>query len=255
MTQGGTVFARQWRPAHEGSGAPAILLFHDSLGCVALWRDFPAALARASECPVIAYDRLGFGQSDPNPETLSLDFVADEAGEAVPLLQAELGFERFIAFGHSVGGGMAVGAATTFPDACLAVITMSAQAFVEDRTVAGLRAAQIVFADAGQFNRLARYHGDKTQWVLDSWLGIWLAPSFADWTLDAALPQVRCPLLALHGKRDEYGSDAHPRRISTLAGGPASMVLLDDCGHIPHREQPSQVLRHVVPFVAEIGRS
>lgn len=246
---GHTLFARCWRPERASPGDPTILLFHDSLGCVMLWRRFPEELAAATGLPVLAYDRLGFGRSDPNPHRLGTDFIAEEARVSVPALRAHIAFDRFVAFGHSVGGAMAVASAAAFPDDCAAVITESVQAFVEDRTLAGIREAQAQFADPGQVARLARYHGDKACWVLDAWIETWLSPAFADWTLDAMLAQTRCPLLAIHGDRDEFGSRAHPERIATLAGGPATTLLIDNCAHVPHREQPGPVLEAVSAFL------
>lgn len=238
-TPAGRVFARQW----DGAGAP-IVLFHDSLGSVGLWRAFPEALARVTRRKVIAYDRLGFGRSDPHPGLLDFDFVASEAHDAFRALRAQLGFDRFVAFGHSVGGGMAAACAAAFPGACEALITESAQAFVEDRTIEGILAAQDVFAQPGQLERLQRHHGDKAAWVLRAWIDTWLAPGFADWNLDALLGEVRCPALVIHGDHDEYGSVRHPRRIAEHVKGGATLELLP-CGHVPHRECEDAVLAAV----------
>lgn len=249
---GGDLFARRWRPAGTAETAPAIVLVHDSLGCVELWRDFPPALAAATGLDVVAYDRLGFGQSAAHPGRLALDFMADEARRFMPLLLQGLGITTAIPFGHSVGGAMAIETAAALPDRCAAVVTIAAQAFVEDRTVAGISAARDQFAAPEQVARLARYHGDKARWVLDAWIDTWLAPGFAAWSLDATLPRLRRPILAIHGDRDEYGSAVHPRRIADLAGGGGRAVLLADCGHVPHREQPARVLDEVARFLKGI---
>lgn len=252
-TQGGALFARTWRPKHSAAAAPAILLFHDSLGCVELWRDFPARLAAHVGLPVVAYDRLGFGRSDRNPTVPAPDFMQDEARVSLPALRGRLGLERFIAFGHSVGGAMATACAAAAPDSCLAVITEAAQAFVEDRTLEGIRAAQARFAEPDQIARLARHHGDKARWVLDAWTGAWLAPAFADWSLDAHLAALQCPVLAIHGDRDEYGSILHPQRIVEKAGRGGRLVLVPDCGHVPHREAAETVLGAVGEFLNACG--
>ena len=245
----GTLFARRWLPKSARDDDPTILLFHDSLGCVALWRSFPEELATATGLPVVAYDRLGFGKSTPHPSNLERDFIALEGRRSLPALRRQLPFDRFIAFGHSVGGAMAVAAAGQHPHLCPAVITEAAQAFAEDRTLASIRDAQAQFADPGQVARLARYHGENTRWVLESWFGTWLSPHFAGWTLYEALAGLRCPLLAIHGDRDEYGSGAHPARIARLAGGGCELAPIEDCGHIPHRERPAAVLEHVKGFL------
>ena len=246
----GRLFARQWQPDDvEPAGAP-LLLLHDSLGCVELWRDFPAQLAAATRRRVIAYDRLGFGRSDARVGRPSKDFVAEEATTILPALREQLAIDRFVAVGHSVGGGMAVEIAAHEPADCEALVTMAAQAFVEDRTIAGLLVAQAQFRDPAQVERLARYHGDKAAWALDAWLGQWLDPAFAAWSLADALPRVVCPTLAIHGEQDEYGSVAHPQRIAGGVSGPARVAILPGVGHVPHREKPDLVVRLIADFLA-----
>jgi pimeloyl-ACP methyl ester carboxylesterase len=249
-TDHGTLFARTWGPSElRRDNDATILLFHDSLGCVELWRDFPQQLAVATRRSVVAYDRLGFGHSDAHPGLLPLTFIRDEAAIAVPRLCEALGLAAIVPFGHSVGGGMAIATASRWPERCIAVVTESAQSFVEDRTRDGLRAARVEFARPGQLDRLGRYHGAKARWVLDAWIETWLSPDFADWHLDDDLRRVRSPTLALHGDRDEYGSAEHPERIARLTQGPARAVILEGCGHVPHREQPERVLNEVTRFL------
>ena len=247
----GRIFAREWSLPGAGAHRPAspIVLFHDSLGCVELWRDFPAELSAASGRRVIAYDRLGFGRSDAREVLPELDFIAEEARVYFPAVREQLGLERFVVFGHSVGGGMAVNCAAHHGAACVALITESAQAFVEDRTVEGLEDARALFKDPGQVDRLKRYHGDKARWVLDAWIESWLAPAFATWSLRPVLPQVDCPALVIHGVDDEYGSPVHPALIAELSGGLARLELMADTRHVPHREREADVVAMVRAFL------
>lgn len=249
QTDKGRLFARNWVPPSTQAGNP-ILLFHDSLGCVELWRNFPRMLATATGRRVVAYDRLGFGQSDPYPGKLPFDFVAAEARDMVPAVLTQLGMDRFVACGHSVGGGMAVETAARFPSRCAALVTVAAQAFVEDRTLAAIRAAERQFNDTDALTRLARYHGNRAVWVLDAWISTWLSPGFADWTLDDALASVRCPVLAIHGEFDEYGSRAHPDRIAGAAG---RALILPGRGHVPHREDERRLVREIAEFLKDSG--
>ena len=249
----GNIFARTWGGG-GGRGAP-IILFHDSLGCVELWRDFPEQLCTRTGRVVVAYDRLGFGRSDPHPGTLGPGFIRDEARTALPALRAALGIDHMVLYGHSVGGAMAVCAAGAWPEATEAIVTEAAQAFVEERTLAGVRAARTAMRAPDHIRRLARYHGQKAHWVLDAWTETWLSPAFRDWRLDDDLRAVRCPVLALHGDRDEYGSLAFPERIGALPPVATRVVILEDCGHIPHREQPGRVLEVTARFLQGASRS
>lgn len=258
----GRLFAREWTPADgaaEGARAgatpepPPIVLLHDSLGCVDLWRDFPARLSAATGRRVLAWDRLGFGRSDPRAGRLPMDFIADEAKRFFPHVRAALGGGRFVAFGHSVGGGMAVHCAAAAGAGCAALITESAQAFAEEKTLAGVRQAKEEFRDAKQFERLTRYHGDKARWVLDAWTDTWLDPDFATWSLAPVLPRVGCPVLAIHGVDDEFGSPRHPELIGRACTGPTRVELLAGTRHVPHRERPAAVAGLVADFLMRRG--
>lgn len=268
-TAHGRLFARCWAagptPCPDASAPPPIVLFHDSLGCVDLWREFPAVLCRATGRGVIAYDRLGFGRSDARTGLLPRDFVEDEARTSLPALRAHFGVQRFVALGHSVGGGMAAHCAATrgtpgdgpggaAGSDCDALITIAAQACVEERTLQGIRDAQAQFeSHPEQFARLARYHGgskERARWVLSAWVDRWLDPAFAGWSLQGAMARVTCPVLALHGERDEYGSPEQPARIARWAAGPAQVCMLPGQAHSPHREQPAAAAGLVADFLA-----
>ena len=230
------------------------MLLHDSLGSIEQWRDFPEALAGAVERDVLAYDRLGFGKSAARHDRPTAAFVTDEATTFFPAIQRALGLGRLCLFGHSVGGAMALAIAGR-NTGCEAVITEAAQAFVEDRTLEGIRTAQAQFDEPKQFEKLVRWHGAKARWVLDAWTQVWLSPEYRSWTLDDELARVSCPVLAIHGDGDEYGSVEFARRIAGRVRGPAELAILAHCGHIPHRERRAEVLRLCASFLARIGES
>lgn len=249
-TSAGRLFVKRWIPDGQiRTERVPIVLFHDSLGCVELWKDFPETLSAATGREVIAYDRLGFGLSDPCPQALDARFVLEEADIAFSALLQTLELQDFTALGHSVGGGMAIACAAAFPERCRGLITLAAQAFVEECTLDGIRQAQQAFARPGQLERLSKYHGDKAAWVLSAWTDTWLADSFSHWNLNESLAQVRCPVLAIHGDGDEYGSAQHPERIVSLVTGPATMEILPDCGHVPHREKLGVVIDLIEVFL------
>jgi len=251
----GRIFVRSWFPERDAlhpNHAP-ILLLHESLGCIEQWKDFPSALANATGRTVVAYDRLGFGRSDRLTAPPAPTFVEDEAAHGFACVLQHLGIERFVVLGHSVGGSMAVHCAARYPEACQAMIAMSAVTFVEQRTLSGIRQARAWFADPAQRERLRRYHGERSDWVLSAWIDTWLAPDFATWTLAHALPAVGCPSLAIHGDDDEFGSERHPQLIADHASGQVEQALLSGVGHVPHREQPELVLERIERFLQRIG--
>jgi pimeloyl-ACP methyl ester carboxylesterase len=243
------LFARAWHTPQAEAKVPIVLL-HDSLGSVELWREFPQALCMATGRDVIAYDRLGFGKSDAYPGSIKLDFIVREATDYLPSILRAFHIDRFVIFGHSVGGEMSAIAAAEHPGRCVALITESAQAFAEDITLDGVRRAKVAFSDPAQIERLKRYHGEKAPWVVTSWIDSWLSPELAGWTLGPWLPRIECPVLALHGDGDEYGSPRHPEMIVQGVPGTAKLGLIPGCGHVPHREKQAEILGLVVDFLA-----
>ncbi len=192
-TPQGRLYAKTWNLA-VCADSPPILLFHDSLGCVALWREFPdcsrwaftaasslMTAARASVVPILVKKPCRWTSSQQKRRSV------------LPFLFEQLSISKFLACGHSVGGGMAVEAAARFPDRCDAVVTIAAQAFVEEKTLQGIRSAQEAFRSAENVARLGKYHGSKAQWVLRSWIDTRLSPQFASWSLEPALRKTLLP--------------------------------------------------------------
>lgn len=245
----GVVFSQVW--THDlAQGAPIVLL-HDSLGCVALWRDFPSQLAQATGRTVIAYDRIGFGQSSAYSGTLPLSFIADEAQHSFAAVRDYFGLEQYVLLGHSVGGGMAVSIAAAYPQQCRALITLSAQSLVQTHTTDGIRQAKRQFQQPEAMDKLHKYHADKAQWVLNAWTETWLSDKFAAWSLDLCLPDVQCPTLVIHGELDEYGTEEHAQRIAQGVSGKATLAVLAECGHVPQREQTERCLALIRHHLAD----
>lgn len=247
---GGFVYVKRWTPESNSIKSPLILL-HDSLGSVDLWRDLPSTLVEKLGRCVVAYDRLGFGKSEARDLIPSIEFIEEEAIKYFPAIKEYLSIQSYVLLGHSVGGGMAINIASRDHD-CQAVITVSAQAFVEDLTIRGIQEAKQMFEQSGQIERLEKWHGSKAKWVLHAWTDVWLSPEFADWSLQSSIENVYCPILAIHGENDEYGSSAFPEYISENAAGQAGMLLMRNCGHMPHKEKPQEMIDAVKGFLGEI---
>jgi len=243
----GTIFVKKWIPESPKFSSP-IVLMHDSLGCVDLWRDFPEQLARSLSCVVIAYDRFGFGRSSVNNNIPSIDFVWDEADIYFPYIKVAAQFNKYYLFGHSVGGAMSIGIAAKDKD-CIGVVTESAQAFVEEMTIAGIKEAQVLFQQHGQLERLMKWHGDKASWVLKAWIDVWLSAEFSSWSLESRIGKVTCPVLALHGDKDEYGSNAFPEFIASKVSGKSKIIIIENCGHVPHKEMTDEVISQTTLFL------
>lgn len=247
----GEIFTCTWTPKILQKEYPIILL-HDSLGCVGLWKDFPRMLAECMQQPVMAYDRLGAGKSSFLHQLPSADFVEKEAFYFFPLIISALGISKFSLLGHSVGGAMALLMASNNNNSCQSVITIAAQAYVEKQTIVSIANAQEYFKNEKAFKKLVKWHGTKAKWVLDAWTKVWLSEAFQSFSVLPFLSKVTCPTLSLHGELDEYGSADFPKSIATGVAVPSHYIIIKNCGHVPHREQPLQLLQYIEDFYKNV---
>ena len=251
---GGRVEYARWGAGE--AGASALILLHEGLGCVGMWRDWPAELARAAGREVLAYTRFGYGGSSPARLPRPIDFMTREARDVLPevLEQAGIGAEAPpVLVGHSDGGTIALLCAAAGEVALRGVVTLAAHAFNEPHCIAGIEAAREAFRAGGLRGRLARYHGAGTDDAFRGWCDAWLSPAFEHWTVEDELARVKAPLLVVQGRDDPYGT---LRQVETIAGrvnGPCDTLVLDDCGHSPHRDRPAATTAAIVRFAANLG--
>lgn len=217
------------------------MLLHDGLGCLDTWRDFPEALARATELPVLAYERPGYGGSEGPPRPLP-EALEHEAQTGLPDLLEACGVDRPLLFGHSDGGTLALLAAARRPQAFRAVLVEAAHVLIEPATVAGLEATRAAFAEGPLAEALARHHGPGTRAVFEAWCEGWLGPMGRTWTMLDRLEAIAAPVVFVQGDADPYGTEAQVRAVMERVSGQAKGLILPGCGHAPHRECPEAVL-------------
>lgn len=229
---------------------PTLVFLHEGLGSVAMWRDFPARVAHATGCRTVAYSRYGYGQSDLLEAPHGPDYMHREAREALPDLLHALGIERPVLVGHSDGASIALIHAGDGRWDCAGLVLMAPHCFVEDVSIRSIEQAKAVFATTDLASKLSRYHRDPVS-TFHGWNDIWLHPDFRAWNIEDALPGIRCPILAIQGEDDEYGTMAQVDAIPKGANAsPAVEILkLADCRHSPHKDQPEAVIRGIVDFV------
>lgn len=245
-----------WGPAP--GERPTLVLLHEGLGCVEMWRDFPRQLSEATGLGVFAYSRLGYGRSDPVPLPRPLRYMHDEARLLPEVLKA-VGIQDAILVGHSDGASIAIicagsGACAT---AARALILEAPHVFAEEVGLRSIAQARDSFQAGDLAAKLARYHGDNLQGAFWGWNGAWLHPDFRFWNLEEYLPTVRVPSLLIQGEDDEYGTLKQVEAIQRQAGGPVEVRLLPGCGHSPHRDRPAEVLAEMARFASavEISRA
>jgi pimeloyl-ACP methyl ester carboxylesterase len=229
-----------------------LVFLHEGLGSIRQWRDFPAKLAAASGCRALVYDRYGYGQSDVLAEDRrSVRFMHDEALISLPALLAALEVRDPILVGHSDGASIAlIHAGAGNP--VRGVVAMAPHVFIEPVCLESIAKAKTGFEETDFADKLGRYHRDARK-TFYGWADVWLDPAFESWDIRADyLPGVRCPVLAIQGRDDEYGTLAQLDEIERRVSGRREILKLDACGHAPFRDCPDAVLRAAVSFVESL---
>ena len=239
-------------PARDAA-APTLMLLHEGLGCVAMWRNFPEKLAALTGSRVVVWSRAGYGASSPYPEPRQLRYMHREAEQALPALLAALNIERPVLIGHSDGGSIALIFAGAYPQVPLGVAVMAPHEFVEAETLAGILAAKTTWTATDWPSKLARYHADAAR-VFSDWNDTWLSPPFRDWNIEEYLPKITCPVLAIQGHDDEYATMRQIEVIAEQVPG-AELLKLENCGHSPQRDQETVVLEALAAFVSRLSGS
>jgi len=227
------------------AGAPAIVLLHEGLGSVAMWRDFPARLGERTGCGIFAYSRAGHGQSAPAALPREPDYLEREATDVLPDVLAAAGIERPILFGHSDGGSIALVFAAHFPELTRGLILEAPHVFVEDLSVKSIAAARDAYP--GFRERLGRYHADVDA-TFRGWNDIWLDPRFRSWSIVDRLDRITVPVLTIQGANDEYGTLAQLDAIEARIPN-AQRLVIAGSGHSPHRDAEDAVLDAAANFI------
>jgi len=231
------------------AGRPPLVFLHEGLGSIRQWRDFPAKLCAATGCAGIVYDRYGYGQSDVLAEPRrTVRFMHDEGLITLPELLTAAGLKNPILIGHSDGASIAlIHAGAGHP--VRGVIAMAPHVFIEPICISSIRTATGTFETTDLPVRLGRYHKDVRK-TFYGWADVWLDPQFKGWDIRAEyLPNVRCPVLAIQGHDDEYGTMEQLEEIRRRVSGACELVKLKRCGHAPFRDQPEKVLAQAATFI------
>jgi pimeloyl-ACP methyl ester carboxylesterase len=233
--------------------APTILLLHEGLGCVEMWRDFPERLAAATGCGVVLYSRAGYGGSDPCALPRPLTYMQDEARDVVPGLLDAVGFRRGLLLGHSDGASIATVYLGRRHDPRVAgLVLLAPHFFVEDMGLAAIARAREAYATTALRARLERYHGANVDCAFRGWNDAWLDPGFRAFDIRDCLPAIRVPMLLVQGADDEYGTMAQLTAAQQAAGCPVETRVLAGCGHAPHLQKPDATLAALADFARRV---
>ena len=239
------------------SGGPALVFLHEGLGCLGLWRDFPARLSAACGLPGFVYSRSGYGQSSAVPLPRMPTYLEEE-GRLLPHVLAAAGIGDCILVGHSDGASIALSFAGAHglaqaagqeaaPVRISGLLLEAPHVFAEEVSLRSIARLRDAWDETDLAARLGRWHRDP-QVAFWGWCGPWLDPAFRRFNLLAALPGITAPVLLVQGRDDEYGTEAQLEAIQGGVRGPVRTLLLDECGHSPHRDQADAVLDAMAAF-------
>jgi pimeloyl-ACP methyl ester carboxylesterase len=246
------VEAAWWGPGPDA--APTIVMLHEGLGCVALWRDVPARLAELTGCGVLAYSRFGYGASAPVRLPRPLTYMHDEAMNVLGQVLDQAGVKIAILLGHSDGGSIAsiyVGGVQDFR--VRGAVLIAAHFLVEDVSISSIRAAKAAYETTDLPDKMRRYHKDPDN-AFWGWNQAWLDPAFVDWRIDDYVSTIRVPVLLVQGSKDEYGTLAQFAAFQAAAYCPVVPHVIEGAGHAPHLTHKDETLAVITAFVSRIMR-
>ena len=233
--------------------APLMVFLHEGLGSLGLWKDFPARLCQRIGFRGLVYSRPGYGRSTPRArdEHWAPDFMHRQALDVLPallrVLEVDPGDNCWL-FGHSDGGSIALLYAADTRDSLSGVIAMAPHIFVETLSVESIEQTRQTYLETDLRDKLARYHDDPDS-AFWGWNDIWLSQAFRDWNIVDDIAAIACPLLAVQGTDDEYGTLEQVRGIEHVVEQ-TWLRELPGCGHSPHRDNPELLIDTVSAFVA-----
>lgn len=242
----------QWLGAADAT-LPLIVFLHEGLGSVSMWKDFPQRLCETAQCRGLVYSRPGYGKSTPRApnDHWQTDFMHQQAFDVLPAVLAALRISTETnppyLLGHSDGGSIAILFAARYPMNTPGIIVFAPHIMVEEQSIRSIEQARTAYLAGDLRQRLARHH-DDTDSAFWGWNDIWLNPAFRHWNLTQAIKSITCPVLAIQGLDDAYGSLEQIHGIKRVL--PQTELLeLADCGHSPHKDQFEKVIEASCAFL------
>jgi pimeloyl-ACP methyl ester carboxylesterase len=242
----------QWL-GNENATAPLLVFLHEGLGSLAMWKGFPQRLCVALDCRGLVYSRPGYGRSSARPadEPWEVDFMHRQAHEILPallqVLDVDTEHDPPWLLGHSDGASIALLYAARYPQQTGAVIVLAPHILVEDISILNIQRARTAYLETDLKDRLERYHDDPDS-AFWGWNDVWLHDAFREWSIEDEIEAISCPVLAVQGVNDEYGTLQQIRGIGQRLQQ-AEVVELSECGHAPHRDQADRLIDCVSRFV------
>lgn len=251
VAEGKKIYCRIVHREYLDDNRPVLVFLHEGLGTSEQWKDFPPKISKHFSLPVLLYDRYGYGKSEQINHPRETDYMEKEAGKFLPQILSALGFEnkKLILFGHSDGGSIAAFFASYFPEQILAAIIESPHFFIEEISVSGITNAVKSYEQGSLKKKLEKFHGENTESMFRTWTENLLSEPMRKWNTEHLLKNISCPVLAIQGTNDDFGSLRQIETIRENARGEVELLVIENCGHIPHHKAREQVSEAVIKFL------
>lgn len=231
---------------------PTLVLLHEGLGCVEMWKDFPLLLHQQTGLSLLCYSRSGYGRSDPAPLPRPINYMHIEAKEVLPKLLDAFEIKNALLIGHSDGGSIALIHAGCDPMQRISgLVLLAPHVFNEPLSVQSITEAARLYRETDLRQKLARYHGDQVDQTFWGWNRVWLNPDFLEWNIEEYLASIQVDLLLIQGREDQYGTLRQLKAIERQVGGASKKVVLNECAHSPQRDQPEKTLFAITAFIGD----
>jgi pimeloyl-ACP methyl ester carboxylesterase len=242
----------RWIEPTRGNAVTLVLL-HEGLGCVSMWKDFPDQLATTTGCGILVYSRPGYGKSDPITLPRPLTYMHTEATVILPAVLHKAGIDRCVLVGHSDGASISIiHTGCVHSSSVLGAVLIAPHVFVESVSIKSIEHARDAYTDTNLREKLKRHHGDNVDITFHGWNQAWLDPAFLIWNIEEYLPDIAVPLLLLQGLNDEYGTLAQLDRIEKSVTTRVTRHELSDCRHSPHKDQSALTVEYIRCFVSNV---
>jgi pimeloyl-ACP methyl ester carboxylesterase len=233
---------------------PILVFLHEGLGSSEQWKAFPASISDALKMPVLMYDRYGYAKSEEINVPRKPNFLEFEAKECLFQLFSSLHLQdlKKILIGHSDGGSIALLYASFYPDQVKAVISEAHHLFLDEVSMSGLKSAYDAYHTGNLHDKLKKYHAKKTAKMFNSWINFWLDDKNKNWNIEHHIKNIICPVLAIQGTEDNYGTAQQLYSIKENSQGETQIMLIENCGHIPHHEAREIVEKEIIKFLSKM---
>ena len=224
-----------------------IVMLHEGLGSIEMWKDWPLKLAKKTKMNLILYSRIGMGCSSREKIKKQSDFLEKEALYYLPKVIENYCSSIPILLGHSDGASISlIYAGNNFP--CKGLILEAPHVFVEEITLNEIKKLKKIWKDKTIKEKFKKYHKNPEN-AFKSWCDVWLSEDFAKWNITNLIKKISCPSLVMQGNKDQYGTLKQVDLIDRHSLSKVKKIIIDDCRHSPHLEKPKLVVDYINEFI------